>query len=133
LNTSRTLTLLKWAGRRTLQRASAWNHVARRALLESRCAIHRILDRPDSATVVSHPPCMFLGHYGLAFATKRAAPGLSGVVGGSAPSAQSGLATRIPVERLSRATYSGSVVFVTSTTPPDSGAWSTRRMPSRSR
>ena len=44
-----------------------------------------------------------------------------------------GLATRIPVERRIAATYSGSVLAVTSTTPPESGACSTRSMPRASR
>jgi hypothetical protein len=49
------------------------------------------------------------------------------------PIAYPGLATRIPVDRRIAATYSGRVVRVISTTPPESGAWSTRRIPSLSR
>ena len=47
--------------------------------------------------------------------------------------ALSGRATRIPVARRMAATYSGRVVRVIATTPPDRGAWSTRRTPVASR
>lgn len=41
----------------------------------------------------------------------------------------SGLATRTPVERRMAATYSGSGARLISTSPPESGAWSTLRVP----
>jgi hypothetical protein len=86
--------------------------------------IAQALDRRDSAMAAyeTWPPSV---------SVLAEAAGGSSIV--TLHTAQSGRATRMPVARRIAPTYSGSVVRVTSTTPPESRAWRTRRTPAGSR
>ncbi len=103
------------------------------ALLEapSACAFISWDDRPS---VINRPDvAAALKELALAARAHPATPCRRAVTQGASGAPRSGRATMIPVDRRMAATYSGSVERVTSTTPPERGAWSTRRIPPASR